>query len=73
MSDIGPNVPLELKRLRVDISQAEVNLDKIDLSIMELEDTIARHHKNKEATRESIEEMRHNLGRMVEEHGGEES
>jgi predicted nucleic acid-binding Zn-ribbon protein len=74
MADVMPNYELEAKRLEVDIDQLRVNIQKAELSILELEDTKQKHRDNIEALKQAIIEKSEALAGLREslESGGDD-
>lgn len=62
MSDIKPNLPLRRMQVQVKISELQLNLQRMDLRKMELDDERVKIDLNVEATNKSIQDLQKQLG-----------
>ena len=57
MSDIQPNLELRKKQIQVRIFELQLNLERMDLRKMELEDERSKIELNIDATNKAIKEL----------------
>ena len=72
MADVGPNYALSIKKLEVDIEQEKVNIQKTEISLMELNDVKERHKENIKALRAGIADKEKSLAALRAEHANPE-
>lgn len=57
MSDIAPNLDLRKKQISIRLSELRLNLDRMDLRKMEIEEERKKILDNEKATQKAIEEL----------------
>ena len=62
MSDIKPNLVLRQKQIQVKISELKLNLERMDLRKMELDDEKSKIDLNIDATNKALDELQIQLG-----------
>lgn len=62
MSDIKPNLSLRQKQIQVKISELNLNLERMDLRKMELDDERVKIDVNIEATVKALQDLQSQLG-----------
>ena len=58
MSDIVPNLELRKKQIQIRISELKLNLERMDLRKMEMEDERTRIDENIKATNKNLDELK---------------
>ena len=66
MADKTPNYTVEMKRQQIEIGTMKLNLERMDLRILEIEDEKIKIAENREATEKEIVNMQTNLAKMRE-------
>ena len=60
--DIMPNKVLHKRRLEVRLSEMKLNLERMDLRLLELDDEKIKIEANKTATKRTIDELQKEIG-----------
>ena len=69
MADRTPKYSTEIRRLKVEIMQTELNIEKNGLTIADRQDEIARIEESTEGLKKYLGEQKANLDSLVKEHG----
>jgi hypothetical protein len=64
MGDLGPTAGLVAERLRLQIMELEVNIQKQGIRIMELEEEKQKIQANREATKEAIKKLNEQVSQL---------
>lgn len=64
MADIAPNLPLNKRRLELQLAEARTSLIRQDVKIMELRDEIAKIEANKAAVQATVSALETNIAQM---------
>ncbi len=68
MADSMPNYRVEKARIRMQISQQQANIDRQTFDILEMEDRIARHQENIDASKKAIAQLEETLASLDAAH-----